>query len=164
MKGLFGAGIGVTSHNTEPVNDLDGMVQQPVEAELDTSATDHRPDLADSLSGHHRELRVCLCASDPPQGTVAGRPAVRYQRRGESDLHTDSVWDAEPAIGSRGYSDRVGDDYLDDGGNLEALSLGRCGSSAILRVGVDCDRAATVDYMDELGFHDKQVIWPRDDK
>jgi hypothetical protein len=31
-------------------------------------------------------------------------------------------------------------------------------------VGVDCDRAATVDYMDELGFHDKQVIWPRDDK
>ena len=41
-------------------HDLDGMVQQPLEAKLD--ASDHRPDLADSLPDYPRKLRVRIRA------------------------------------------------------------------------------------------------------
>ena len=35
-------------------------------------------------------------------------------------------------------------------GDLEASQMGRRGSGAVFRVGVDCDRATTVDHLDEL--------------
>jgi hypothetical protein len=45
--------------------------------------------------------------------------------------------------GYRGQFHYEGDDHLDDGGDLEALQMGRCGSGALLCVGIDCDRTTT---------------------
>ncbi len=53
----------------------------------------------------------------------------------------------------------MGNNHLDDGRNLAALSLGRRSAGAIFRVGVDCDRAATVDDMDELGNGMSGINW-----
>jgi UV DNA damage endonuclease len=47
-------------------------------------------------------------------------------------------------------TDRLGDHHLDDGGGLEALSMGCRRPGAVLRVGLHCDRPATFDHLDEL--------------
>lgn len=77
--------------------------------------------------------------------------AFRHQSRGKCDLHSDSIWNAEPAAGGGGYSGRVGHDHLDDGRRLEALPLGSRGPSAVFCLGVAGDRAATEHHGDELG-------------
>jgi len=82
---------------------------------------------------------------------VEGSTAVRHQSRGEPNFHPDPVRFAKLAAGGTRYLDRLGNDHLDDGGDLEALSLGGDGSSAILHLGIDCDRATTVDNLVELG-------------
>ena len=51
-------------------------------------------------------------------------PCDSLDLAGERSLHADSVWDEEPAAGSRRYPDRLGDNHLDDGSDLEALPLG----------------------------------------
>ena len=126
------------------------MVQQPGEAVVDAGTGDHRADLADSLPDHRRHVRLRVRAGDSEEDRLDGRVAVRHQPRGEPDLHADSVRDAEPAAGSGGHPDRLGHDHLDDRGDLEALPMGGRGPGAVLRLGVDCDRPATVDHLDEL--------------
>jgi hypothetical protein len=51
--------------------------------------------------------------------------------------------------GDGGYFDRVDHDHLVCGRRLAALSLGRRGSGAVLRVGDDCHVTATVDHSHE---------------
>lgn len=77
-------------------------------------------------------------------------PAVCDQSRGKFDLYTDSVWPAEPATGGNRYRDRLGDNHLDDGGNLASLPVAGRSASAVPRLGFDCDGAAIEHYLDEL--------------
>ena len=127
------------------------LVQLADQTKLDSGPGDHRADLADSLSDHPGQFRVRVRAGDPKESTLAGRLALRHQSRGQPDFHADSIRDAEPAAGGSGYSDRVGDDHLDGRCRLAALPLGGRGPGAVFRLGIDCDRAATFDYGDELG-------------
>lgn len=125
------------------------MVRQPLEAKLDASASDHRPDLADPLPDHHRDLRVRICAGHEEEIAVDGGLAVRHQPRGEPDLHAHPVRNAEPTVGVGGHRDCLDHDHLDDVCRLEALQMGRRGTTAVLCLGIDCDRAATQHHMDE---------------
>ena len=130
---------------------LDGMVRKPLETKLDASPGDHRADLADSLPDHNRVVRLRVRAGDQKEGAVVGGFAVRHQSRGECDLHANSIWNAELAIGCGGHSDRLDNDHLDDGRHLETLSMGRPGSGAVFCLGFDSDGAATEHDLDELG-------------
>jgi len=116
---------------------------------MDTGASDNWTDLADSLPGHPRHVLFCLRAGDSEEGAIVGGVAIRHQPCGERDLHSDSVRVAKPAVGGGGHSDCLGDDHLDDGGDLEALSLGGVGSSAVLHLGIDCDSLATLHHLVE---------------
>lgn len=80
-----------------------------------------------------------------------GGATVWHQPCSKPDFHANSVRFEKPATGGFGHCDRLGNDHLDDGVDLEALQMGRCGSSALFRLGVDCERSATVDYVLELG-------------
>ena len=131
------------------MNDVDGMVQRLVEAVVDARATDDRLDLADSLSNHHADVWLCIRASDQKKTSMVRHLALRHQSCGEPDLHADSVWHAKLAVGCCGYSDRLGDDHLDDGSDLEAPQMGCNGAVAILHLGVDCLRVTTQHHMDE---------------
>jgi hypothetical protein len=42
----------------------------------------------------------------------------------------------------------VSNDHLDGGGDLEALQMGGRGSGAVFYLGLDSDRAATVDHLE----------------
>jgi len=77
------------------------------------------------------------------------RLAVHHQPRHQHLVRANLLRDEERAIGGRGHSDRVGDDHLVRGGDLAGLPVAGGGSGAVLRVGVDCDRAANVDHGDE---------------
>ena len=57
---------------------------------------------------------------------------------------------AEPAAGVGGHSGGVGDDPLDGGGDLAALSLGCRRPSPVFHLGVAGDRAATEHHGHEL--------------
>lgn len=127
------------------------MVQQLGKTLMDSHRFHDWFDLADSLPDYHRLIRLRVCAGAPQEVTVADRSSVRHQSRGEPDLHAHSIRDAEPAVGSNGHLDGLGHNYLDDGGNLAALSLGCRGASALLRLGFYCDILATEYYVDELG-------------
>ncbi len=118
---------------------------------MDTRPGHYRPDLADSLPGHRRQLRVRLRTGIPSQGAVARGAALRHQSRRQLDLHPDSIRNAKSAPRRRGHPDRVGHNHLDDDRRLEALSLGGRGSSAVFRVGIAGDRAATEHHRHELG-------------
>lgn len=89
-------------------------------------------------------------ARDTQKVALDGRNAICNQPPSEPDLHGDTVRDEESTACSGRYPDRVGNDHLDDGVDLEALPLGCRRSGAILCVGVDCDRVAVVNNMDEL--------------
>jgi hypothetical protein len=130
-------------------NALDRMVQRSLKAFLDASPGDHRADLADTLPDHPHQLWVRVHAGDPTHSAVASGIALRHQFRVKPDLHTDPVWDAEPATGGGRYPGRVGHDHLDDGCCLAALSLGGRGSSTIFCVGVAGDSSATEYHLDE---------------
>ena len=80
-----------------------------------------------------------------------GGIAIRDQPRGKPDFHANSVRFEKPAIGGFRHRDCVGNDHLVDGGDLEALQMGRCGAGAVLLLGVDCQCASTVDHILELG-------------
>jgi len=127
------------------------MVQLPRQAMLDTLPSDNRTDLADSLSDHPGQLRVRLRTGDPKESAVARGIAIRHQPYSELDLHSDPVWNAEPAVGCVGYSGRMGDDHLVHGRNLAALQMGCRGSSAKLHLGIACDCIANEHHLDELG-------------
>lgn len=127
------------------------MVQLSGETILDACPGDHRADLADSLPDHSAQFWVRVRAGDQEEAPVAGGAALRRQPCGEPDLHSDPVWHAEPAAGCVGYSGRVGHDHLVRHCSVAALQMGCCGSSAVFRVGVVGDGAATVDHGDELG-------------
>jgi tRNA(adenine34) deaminase len=66
-------------------------------------------------------------------------------------FHADPVRPAEPAAGFCGYSGGVGDDPLDDSGDLAVLPLDRRGPGAVFHLGVAGDGAATEHHLDELG-------------
>ena len=134
------------------MNDVDGLVRDPLKAKLDASAKDHWPDLADSLSDHHRVFRFCLRAGASEEGATKSCDSVCDQFRCQPDFYADSVRAAKPAAGCGRYSDRLGDDHLDDGRDLEAPQMGRCGSGAVLCLGFDSDNPATQHDMDELGI------------
>lgn len=140
----------MSAQESDSDNALDRMVQLARQTLLDTCPSDHRAYLADSLPDHPRQLWVRVCADVSRQGRLAGGVAVRHQPCGEPDLHADSVWDAKPAAGGGGYSDRVGHDHLDDGRCLAALPLGRRRPGSVFRMGVAGDSPATVDHLDEL--------------
>jgi len=118
---------------------------------MDAHTRDDRAGLADSLSDHHRDVRIRLRADVSRQDWLEGRPAVRRQSRVESDLHADPIRDAEPASRLSGHFGRLGNDHLDVRGDLEALSLDQSGPDSVFRLGVVGNRAATVDHGDELG-------------
>jgi hypothetical protein len=130
---------------------MDGLVQQLGETLVDANRFHDWADLANSLPDHHRVIRLRVRSSVPQKGAVDGGIAIRHQPRGEPDLHSHPIRDAKSAFGSGGHPDRLGNDHLDDGGDLEALPLGGGGSGAVLRLGVDCDGVATVDYVEQLG-------------
>lgn len=107
--------------------------------------------MADSLPNHSRQLWIRFRADVSRQSELAGRIAIRHQPYSELDLHSDPVWNAEPAVGCVGYSGRVGDDHLVCHRNLAALQMGCRGSSAILHLGISCDCVAIEHHLDELG-------------
>lgn len=127
------------------------MVKLFSETKLDASGVDHRNDLADSLPNHSRQLRVCVRPDVSRQGKLAGRTAVRHQPCGKLNLHSDPVWNAEPATGCVGYFDRMGNDHLVHDRNLAALQMGIACPSAILHLGIACDGIAIEHHLDELG-------------
>lgn len=107
--------------------------------------------MADSLPNHARQFWVGVRADVSRQSELAGRIAIRHQPYSELDLHSDPVWNAEPAVGCVGYSDRVGDDHLVCHRSLAALQMGCRGSIAILHLGISCDCVAIEHHLDELG-------------
>ena len=125
------------------------MVQLARQTLLDARPGDHRADLVDSLPDHSRQLRVRVRPGDQEEAALAGGAAVRHQPRDEPDLHSDSIWDAKPALGSRGHPDCWGDDPVDDGRHLAALPLGGRGPGAVFYLGFAGDRAATGHHGDE---------------
>ena len=127
------------------------MVRQLVETDLDARAGDHWADLADALSGHMFDVRLRVCTGVSQEATVQRCVALRDQPVDKRDLHADSVRDAQLAIGSVRHLGRLDHDHLVCGGNLEAPQMDRSRSSAILCVGVHCNRAAIEYHMDELG-------------
>jgi len=127
------------------------MVQLAGETKLDACPGDYRADLADSLPGHPGQLWVRVRSGDPSKSSVAGGIALRHQPCGEPDLHADPVRDEKPAAGCGGYSDRLDHNHLVRHRHMAALQMGRCGSSAVFRLGVAGDGAATLDHSDELG-------------
>ncbi len=58
-------------------NALDRIVQLAGETKLDACPGDYRPDLADSLPGHPRQLWVRDRAGDQEESALAGNVAVR---------------------------------------------------------------------------------------
>ncbi len=66
------------------------------------------------------------------------------------DRFANSIRTAELAAGCCGHSRRLGHDHLDGCGRMEALQMGQSGPDSVFRVGLDCDRAATLDHSDEL--------------
>lgn len=140
----------MSAQESDTDNALDRMVQRSRKAILDAPPGDHWADLADSLPDHPGQLWVRVRASVQEEAAAARGTTFRRQPCGERDLHTDSIWDAKPAAGCGGYSDRVDHDHLDDGRCLAALSLGGRGSSAVFHLGVIGDDPATVDHLDEL--------------
>lgn len=104
-----------------------------------------------SLSDHPYHVRFRVRAGVAEEGAVDSGPAVRHQLCGEPNIHTDPVRAEELATGSHRHRDRLGDDHLDGGGRVEALQMGRRGTGALLRLGVDSERAAIVDHVLELG-------------
>jgi len=131
-------------------NGMEGLVRLTDQAIVDAHWVHDWADLADPLPDHPCDVLLCLRAGDPQEGAVEGGLAVRHQPRGEPDLHTDSVRDARPTVGGGGHPDRLGHDHLDYGCDLEALSLGGRRSGSVLRLGLDCDRPATVYHLVEL--------------
>ena len=82
---------------------------------------------------------------------MADRVAVCHQSCGKPDLHTDSVRDAKPAIGSRRHSGRLGNNHLVHRCRLAPLQMGRSGTGALFRLGIAGDDSATFHHVDELG-------------
>lgn len=107
--------------------------------------------MADSLPSHSGQLWVRVRADVSRQGQLVGCLAIRHQPYIELDLHSDPVWNAEPAVGSVGYSGRMGHDHLVHGRNLATLQMGCRGSSTVFYLGVLGDCFATLDHSDELG-------------
>ena len=127
------------------------MVRQFGKTLVDTRASDHRPDLANSLPDHPHQLWVRVRPGDQEEAAVAGGVAVRHQFRGEPDLHADPVRNAKPATGGGGYSDRLDHNHLVRNRHMAALQMGRRRSGAVFHLGVIGDSSATLDYLDELG-------------
>ena len=96
------------------------MVQLTCQTKLDASRGDHRNDLADSLPNHSRQLWVRVRADVSRESELAGRIAICHQPYSELDLHSDPVWNAEPAACSRGHPHRLGNDHLVHDRNLAA--------------------------------------------
>jgi hypothetical protein len=92
-------GINKLPSTRKQMNVLDGMVRKPLEAKLDTNASDHRTDLANSLPGHHRDVRLRLRAGHQEEGAEVSGFAVCHQSCGQPHLHANPVWYAEPAAG-----------------------------------------------------------------
>ena len=130
---------------------MDRLVQQLGKADVDSRTFYHWADLADPLSGHHGDVRLCLRTGVPGKGAVGASSAVRNQPCSELDVHAHLGWSSEPALGFTRHFDRLGNTPLVDDRNLAALQMGDLGSSSVLRMGFDCHGAATVDHLDELG-------------
>ena len=117
---------------------------------MDSNPVHHWDDLADSLPGRPHHVRLRVRAGDTEEASVEGGFAVRHQPCGERDLHADSIRAAELAAGSVGHYDRLGHNYLYVLRHLEASQMG-CGvAGAVFRVGLDCDRAAIVNHLEQL--------------
>lgn len=118
---------------------------------MDACAGYHRVDLATSLPSDSRHFWFRLCASRAAQASVDDRFAIRYQSGGKRDLHADSVRPAQLAVSGGGHSRCLGDNHLDVDGRLEALQMGCSGAGSVFRVGLNCDRASTEHYFEQLG-------------
>lgn len=76
---------------------------------------------------------------------------IRHQPLGEPAFHADLLRAAKRAARRCGHPDRLGHDYLVRSRRLAEAPLGRRRPGAVLRLGVDCDGAATEHHGDELG-------------
>lgn len=129
---------------------MDGLVQFACEAKLDARTGDDWSDLADSLPNHLCDLWVRFRTGDPAESALARGIAIRYESCGEPCLHAHPIWAKKLAARCRGHSGRVVHDHLDDGSDLETLSLGHSSAGAILGLGVAGDRPATEHHGHEL--------------
>lgn len=118
---------------------------------MDTGTVHNRFRLAVSLSDHPDHVRLRVRAGVAKKAALEGGRSLRHQSHRQFDLHANPIWAEELATGCLGHSDRLGDNHLDVGGHLEALQMGRCGSSALFCLGVDCLGVAVVDDVVELG-------------
>lgn len=116
---------------------------------MDAGTVHHRPDLADSLSNHTADVLLCVRTGIQEKGVMEGGSAICHQPRGESDLYANPIWPSQFAVGGGGHPDRLGNDPVDGGVSLEALQMGCHRTRAIFPVGLDCDRAAIVDYLEQ---------------
>ena len=118
---------------------------------MDPGTGHHRTDLADSLPDHPHQFWIRLRVGVSREDRLDYRIAIRHQPRGESDLHSHPIRDAEPTAGCRGHFDCLEHDHLVGRGDLAALPLGESGPDSLLRVGLAGNSAATVDHGVELG-------------
>jgi hypothetical protein len=121
------------------------MVQLVGKTKLDARPGNNRSDLANSLPDYPCRLRLRVRTEVSRQGRWAGCIAVRHQPCGEFNLYADPIWDARPALSSRGYSRRLGNDHLVRHRHLAALHMRCHRSSSLFHLGVTGDHAATVD-------------------
>lgn len=132
------------------------MVQLARQAYLDTPTGHYRPDMADSLSDHTRQLRFRVRAGTAGQGALVRGSAVWDQPSGQPYVHADPIWDEELAAGGCVHLDRLGHHSVDVDCSLDALSMGGRGPGALFYLGVAGHGAPTVDHCDELGTNMKQ--------
>ena len=88
---------------------------------MDTRAINNRPYLADPLPDYPGDVCIRLRASRQEETALAGRPTLCHQPGRKPDIHSHSIRHAELVTGSARYSGRLGDHYLDDTRDLEAL-------------------------------------------
>lgn len=131
-------------------HELDGMVPIPNEAFLDAGPGDDWTDLADPLSHHPRDLWIRPGPMLSKETSLGTGTSFRDQPCRQPGVHTDSIRIEEPAIGGDRHRDRLGNDSMDHGCDLEALSMGCPGTDSLLSVGLPCQRAATVDHLEQL--------------
>jgi hypothetical protein len=87
-------------------------------------------------------------------GWKVALPFASHQSCGKPRLHADRVWAAKSAVGVNRHPGRLEHDHVDDAGDLAALPLGRCGTGALFRVGVDRHGSPTVDHVEQLRGRD----------
>ena len=80
---------------------MDGLVQRTRKAIVDAGTVNDWADVADHLSDHRSDFRICVFTGSKKETTLANHDTFRDELVCQSGVYADPVRSTQPALGRR---------------------------------------------------------------